>query len=70
MLSSEKQKYFGFISEGRKHGFGRLEQGEHVYVGEFQQNSKHGYFEVFKNNKLFLQGLYKDNVLIRGVLFP
>lgn len=28
------------------------------------------YFEVFKNDKLYLQGLYENDVLLKGILYP
>ena len=34
-LISDKSKYFGIISDGKKNGFGSLEQDQFNYIGEF-----------------------------------
>lgn len=52
-----------------------------TYVGDFTEGKKNGYyqyfyliikryFEVFKNDKLYLQGLFQNDVLQKGILYP
>jgi len=39
-------------------GFGKLKIDNFIFYGEFIKNRKNGYFEIFKDNCLYIKGFF------------
>lgn len=52
-------KYVGNIIDDKMSGYGVLEKGSDVYIGEFQDGMPNGFLKLYKNNKLYYKGYWK-----------
>jgi hypothetical protein len=49
-LKNNKYTYFGQLNDGKRNGFGRFQMDNLVYVGDFIEGKKNGYYFIIKNN--------------------
>ena len=68
-IKIESLEYEGFIKENKFHGRGKLENGLHIYSGEFENGIYHGQGSLEgKTEDISLRGIFNNGRMINGVL--
>lgn len=53
-------QYVGAVVDNKMEGFGVLVKADELYIGYFHDSKPDGFLKLYKNNKLYYEGYWKD----------